>query len=227
MLSDLDIGMNDWVVPRLTWNDAYRPDRGRVLSADEVRRLGQFLRYDNEDENYVAARTLPGVDPKAAYFTRGSGHTRAGAYTEIPDEYQEVIDRLARKHKAAAHFLPEPLILKQAGARIGIVTLGGCDLAVREALDLLPQHGITADLMRVRGFPFNEAVEQFLEEHELNFIVEQNRDAQLRSLLTLETGVAKEKLRSVLVYGGFPLSARHVIEGIISQMGERILAVHQ
>jgi 2-oxoglutarate ferredoxin oxidoreductase subunit alpha len=227
MLADLDIGMNDWVVPRLTWNDAYQPDRGRVLSAEEVRELGAFLRYDNEDENHVAARTLPGVDPKAAYFTRGSGHTRTGSYTEIPDEYQEVVDRLARKHKAAAGFVPAPLIVTQPGARIGVVTLGGCDLAVREALDLLPQHGIPADFMRVRGFPFSEAVERFLEEHEINFIVEQNRDAQLRSLLTLETAVAKEKLRSVLVYGGFPLSAKHVIEGIISQMGERILAVHQ
>jgi 2-oxoglutarate ferredoxin oxidoreductase subunit alpha len=227
MLSDLDIGMNDWVVPRLTWDDAYRPDRGRVLSAEEVRGLGAFLRYDNEDENHVTARTLPGVDPRAAYFTRGSGHTRAGAYTEIPEEYQEVIDRLARKHKAAVQFVPEPLIVKQPGARIGIVTLGGCDLAVREALDLLPEHGITADFMRVRGFPFSEAVEEFLEEHQMNFIVEQNRDAQLRSLLTLETAVAREKLRSVLVYGGFPLSARHVIEGIISQLGEIILAVHQ
>jgi 2-oxoglutarate ferredoxin oxidoreductase subunit alpha len=107
------------------------------------------------------------------------------------------------------------------------VTLGGCDLAVREALDLLPEHGIAADFMRVRGFPFSEAVEQFLEEHDVNFIIEQNRDAQLRSLLTLETAVAKEKLRSVLVYGGFPLSAKHVVEGIISQMGEIILAVHQ
>jgi len=227
MLSDLDIGMNDWVVPQLTWDDAYRPDRGRVLSAEEVRELAAFRRYDNEDENFVAARTLPGVDPKAAYFTRGSGHTRAGAYTEIPEEYQDVIDRLARKHKAAALFVPEPLFAKQPGARIGIVTLGGCDLAVREALDLLPEHGITADFMRVRGFPFSEAVEQFLEEHDVNFIVEQNRDAQLRSLFMLETAVAKERLRSVLVYGGFPLSARHVIEGIISQMGEIILAVHQ
>jgi 2-oxoglutarate ferredoxin oxidoreductase subunit alpha len=230
MLSDLDIGMNDWVVPRLTWDDSYRPDRGRVLSAEEVRELGEFFRYDNEDENSVTPRTLPGVDPKAAYFTRGSGHTRAGAYTEIPDEYQEVVDRLARKHKAAAQCVPEPLIVRnrdRQGEAIGIVTLGGCDLAVREALDLLPQHGITADYMRIRGFPFSEAVEQFLEQHEVNFIVEQNRDAQLRSLLTLETAVAKEKLCSVLVYGGFPLSARHVIEGIISQMGEIILAVHQ
>src|SRR6202521_702760 len=214
MLSDLDIGMNDWVVPRLSWDDSYQPDRGRVVDAEELQQISRFLRYTNEDENHVAARTLPGVDPKAAYFTRGSGHTKTGAYTEIPDEYQEVVDRLARKHKASAKFVPAPVVVKRADARIGIVTLGGCDLAVRESLDLLAGCGIEADFMRVRGFPFDDAVEAFLEEHDYNFVVEQNRDAQLKSLLTLETGIAKEKLRSVLVYGGFPLSARHVGEGI-------------
>ena len=227
MMSDLDIGMNDWVVPRLRWDDSYRPDRGRVLDAEQVQKLSQFLRYDNADENAVAARTLPGVDPKAAYFTRGSGHTRTGAYTEIPEEYREVVDRLLRKHKAAAKFVPEPLIVNRPDARIGIVTAGGCDLAVREAVDQLPQYGIVADFMRVRGFPFSEAVEAFLDQHEICYVVEQNRDAQLRSLLLLETRASKEKLRSVLVYGGFPLSARHVVEGITSQMGETILAVNQ
>jgi 2-oxoglutarate ferredoxin oxidoreductase subunit alpha len=226
MLSDLDIGMNDWVVPRLRWDDSYRPDRGRVVDAEELQQISRFLRYTNEDENHVAARTLPGVDPKAAYFTRGSGHTKTGAYTEIPDEYQEVVDRLARKHKASAKFVPAPLVIKRPGARIGIVTVGGCDLAVREGLELLAERGIEADFMRVRGFPFDGGVEAFLQEHDFNFVVEQNRDAQLRSLLTLETGIAKEKLRSVLVYGGFPLSAKHVVEGITSQMGEIKSAVH-
>src|SRR6202521_5101491 len=226
MLSDLDIGMNDWVVPRLRWDDSYRPDRGRVVDAEELQQISRFLRYTNEDENHVAARTLPGVDPKAAYFTRGSGHTKTGAYTEIPDEYQEVVDRLARKHKASAKFVPAPVVVKRADARIGIVTLGGCDLAVRESLDLLAGCGIEADFMRVRGFPFDDEVEAFLEEHDFNFVVEQNRDAQLRSLLTLDTGIAKEKLRSVLVYGGFPMSAKHVIEGITSQMGEIKSAVN-
>ncbi len=227
MLSDLDIGMNDWVVPRLAWDDSYRPDRGRVLDAEEVQGLSKFLRYTNEDENHVAARTLPGVDPKAAYFTRGSGHTKDGAYTEIPDEYQEVVDRLARKHKAAAGFVPPSIVMKTPGATIGIVTLGGCDMAVREAIDRLPEFGIRADFLRVRGFPFDEIAETFLEEHEVCFVVEQNRDAQLRALLLLETPVEKEKLRSVLVYGGFPLSAQHVIDGITSQMGVSTVAVHQ
>jgi 2-oxoglutarate/2-oxoacid ferredoxin oxidoreductase subunit alpha len=137
------------------------------------------------------------------------------------------VDRLLRKHKAAAKFVPAPVIHKRAGARVGIVTLGGCDPAVREAIELLPQRGIEADFMRIRGFPFPEEVEAFLNEHDVNFIVEQNRDAQLRSLLVLETGVAKDKLRSVLAFGGFPLSAKNVIDGILEQVGVLTNAIHR
>ncbi len=231
MLSDLDIGMNDWVVPRLTWDDAYKPDRGRVLDLEQIEKLSKFLRYTGEDENYIAARTLPGVSSKGAFFTRGSGHNKFGGYTEMPDEYQEVVERLLRKHKSAAKFVPPPIIQRREGARVGIVTIGGCDPAVREAIELLPQRGIDADYMRIRGFPFPDEVEAFLNEHEINFIVEQNRDAQLHSLLVLETGVAKDKLHSVLAFGGFPLSAKNVIDGImkyeLANQGELKDAVHR
>ncbi len=227
MLSDLDIGMNDWVVPRLTWDDSYRPDRGRVLELAEIQALSKFLRYTNEDENHIACRTLPGVHSKGAFFTRGSGHNKLGAYTEAPDEYQDVVERLLRKHKASANFVPAPVIQRREGARVGIVTLGGCDPAVREAIDLLPQRGMEADFMRIRGFPFSAEVEDFLNAHDVNFIVEQNRDAQLCSLLTLETGIAKDKLRSVLAFGGFPLSAKNVLDGIFEQVGELTHALHR
>jgi 2-oxoglutarate ferredoxin oxidoreductase subunit alpha len=225
MLSDLDIGMNDWVVPRLQWDDSYRPDRGRVLDANQLKEMAKFFRYSPEDENFVAARTLPGVDSKGAYFTRGSGHTKTGAYTEIPDEYQEVLDRLLKKHKAAAKFVPAPVIERRKGAKVGLVTIGGCDPAVREALDLLEKQGEPTDFMRIRAFPFDDDVEKFLNGHEVNYIIEQNRDAQMKSLLTLETSVAKDKLRSVLVYGGFPLSAKHVLEAIGAQ--KETYAVHR
>jgi 2-oxoglutarate ferredoxin oxidoreductase subunit alpha len=218
VLSDLDIGMNDWVCPRLKWDDAYRPTRGRVLSAADLEKLAKFHRYNNENEDHVAARSLPGVSSKGAFFTRGSGHNKFGGYTEIPDEYQEVMDRLARKHKAAAKAVPAPIVVKQTDATFGVISLGGCDPAVREAIAALAERGIVADYMRIRAFPFGDTVEKFLASHERVFVVEQNRDAQLKSLLTLETGVAKSQLRSVLVYGGFPLSARHVIDGITSQL---------
>lgn len=218
LMTDLDIGMNDWVVPRLTWDENYTPDRGRVLNAEQVSQIAKFQRYYPEDENFIAARTLPGVHSKGAFFTRGSGHNKFGGYTETPSEYQEVVDRLLKKHKAAAKFVPAPVILQQPGAHIGIITIGGCDPAVREAVDLLAARGIAADYMRIRGFPFDERVEDFIKRHNFCFVVEQNRDAQLRSLLVLETAVSKDRLRSVLSYGGFPLSARHVVEPIVSQV---------
>ncbi|HEY1950725.1 MAG TPA: 2-oxoacid:acceptor oxidoreductase subunit alpha [Bryobacteraceae bacterium] len=218
LLSDLDIGMNDWVVPQFTWDDAYQPDRGRVLTEEELENLPKFYRYSDEDENHVAARTLPGVHSKGAYVTRGSGHNKLGAYTETPSEYQAVIDRLAQKHQAAARAVPAPKIQTADQPRFGVVTLGGCDLAVREAMEILAERGIPADFMRICGFPFDTSVEAFLNQHAVNFVIEQNRDAQLRSLITLETGVAKDRLRSVLAYGGFPLSARNVVDGILGQL---------
>jgi len=226
MLSDLDIGMNDWVVPKLAWDDSYRPDRGRVLSEEDLKNVPRFHRYSDEDQYYVPPRTLPGVDPKGAYVTRGSGHNKFGGYTETPSEYQEVVDRLARKQKAAADLVPLPKIHGRPGAQLGVIAIGSCDGAVREAMELLAAHEIEADYLRICGFPFHASVERFLYDHEITFIVEQNRDAQLRSLLTLETCVPKNRLRSVLVYGGFPLSAKHVVDGILNQL-EADHAIHR
>jgi 2-oxoglutarate/2-oxoacid ferredoxin oxidoreductase subunit alpha len=214
MLSDLDIGMNDWVIPRLSWDDSYTPDRGRVLGAEELAQIERFSRYGDEDENGVTPRTFPGVDIRGAYFTRGSGHNKYGGYTEIPDEYQEVVDRLAVKHRAAAAYVPEPVVVHSDGASMGVVTLGGCDLAVREAIVELAVDGLPLDYMRVRGFPFDECVKQFLASHDCCFVVEQNRDAQLKSLFTIETNADPGSLVSILSYGGFPLSAHHVTTAI-------------
>jgi 2-oxoglutarate ferredoxin oxidoreductase subunit alpha len=218
ILSDLDIGMNDWVVPRLTWDDSYRPDRGRVLSQQELEMLPKYYRYSPADEHGVAARTLPGVSAKGAFFTRGSGHNKLGGYTELPDEYQEVMDRLARKHHSARDAVPAAVIAMRPGATFGVVTVGSCDLAVREALVELERHGLNADYMRIRGFPFGKDVDAFLASHDRMFVVEQNRDAQLRSLLTLETRVAKHQLYSVLAYGGLPMQATQVVESIVHQI---------
>jgi len=214
MLSDLDIGMNDWLVDRFEWDDNYKPNRGKVLTSEELDEIQTYYRYSPEDENFVAARTLPGINAKGAFFTRGSGHNKLGGYTETPSEYQEVMDRLLKKHKAAAKFVPEPIIEHKSGANFGIISLGGCDHACREAIDMLEQDGTHANYMRVRGFPFGKEVEHFIMEQDFCYVVEQNRDAQLRSLLVLETKVPKEKLLSILSYGGFPLSAKTVVDGI-------------
>jgi 2-oxoglutarate ferredoxin oxidoreductase subunit alpha len=220
VLSDLDIGMNDWMIPKLTWDDAYRPDRGKVLSAAQLDEVKGFARYLDTDGDAIPYRTLPGVHPRGAYFTRGSGHNRYGAYTEDGDEYVDVLDRIDRKIQRAAKALPAPIVRPAAtpGARLGMLTIGACHAACTEALDLLARDGIALDYMRVRGFPFPDDVTAFLEAHDIVFVVEQNRDAQLRSLLTLETGVAPERLESVRYYGGFPMSAHHVIAGVKARL---------
>ena len=218
VLSDLDIGMNDWMIPKLTWNDAYRPDRGKVLTPEQLDHVKTFHRYIDTDGDGITYRTLPGLHPNGAYFTRGSGHNRFGGYTEDGDEYVEVLDRIDRKIQGAARALPAPVARYSAGAKLGLVTVGGCHAACMEAMDLLAREGISVDYLRVRGFPLADEVRTFLESHQMNFIVEQNRDAQLRSLLMLETGVAMEKLESVRYYGGFPMSAHHVITGVKAKL---------
>ena len=218
VLSDLDIGMNDWMVPKLTWDDAYRPDRGKVLSAEELEEAKGFSRYLDVDGDGITYRTLPGVHPKGAYFTRGSGHNRYGAYTEDGDEYVDVLDRIDRKIQRAARFVPAPIVRTTPGARLGLLTIGGCHAACTEALDVLARDGILVDYMRVRGFPFSDEIRAFLESHDVTFVVEQNRDAQLRSLLLLETAIASEKLESVRYYAGFPMSAHHVISGVKAKL---------
>jgi 2-oxoglutarate/2-oxoacid ferredoxin oxidoreductase subunit alpha len=218
VLSDLDIGMNDWMIPKLTWDDEYRPDRGKVLSAAELDQVKDFYRYLDVDGDGIPYRTLPGVHPKGAYFSRGSGHNRFGVYTEDAEEYVDVIDRVDRKIQNAARAVPAPYLRTSPGAKLGLLTVGGCHAACMEALDLFSREGTALDYLRVRGFPFGDDVRKFLESHDVNFIVEQNRDGQLRNLLMLETGVPVEKLESVRYYGGFPMSAHHVISGVKAKL---------
>jgi 2-oxoglutarate ferredoxin oxidoreductase subunit alpha len=219
VVSDLDIGMNDWMIPRLQWDDAYRPDRGKVLSAEELEDVEKFYRYIDVDGDHIGYRTLPGVHPKGAYFTRGSGHDKYGRYTEGSAEYVEVVDRILEKIESAGNHVPAPEIHSSGkGAAYGLVSIGGCHWAVLEARDDLARRGIDVDYMRVRGFPFNSTVTDFLTSHEKVFVVEQNRDEQLRKLLLIETSCPKEKLASITYYGGQPLSKGHVLDGLVEQM---------
>ncbi len=220
LMSDLDIGMNDWVTPKFTWDDSYTPDRGKVLTAEQLESLDKFYRYLPTDGTAVAARTLPGIHSKGSFFTRGSGHDKYGVYTETPDLYAEVMDRLLLKHKEAAGWVPAPIIEKREGAKVGMITIGGCDPAVREALDMLADMGRPMDYMRIRAFPFHADVEEFLATHDYCYVVEQNRDGQLCSMLTLETPVSKDKIKPILIYSGFPLSAKHVIDAVTARLEE-------
>ena len=218
MLSDLDIGMNDWMVPQIHWDDSYVPDRGKVLTAEQLDAMQTFHRYLDVDGDFIAARTMPGVHPRGAYFTRGSGHNRFGGYTEDSDEYIDVVDRIARKIDSAADAVPEPILHGRPGADVGIISLGGCDRAIREAVEDMAAAGLSADYLRIRGFPFHRSVAEFIESHDRVFVVEQNRDAQLRSMITLETGIPQERMHSVRRYGGLPMSAPFVTEGIAAHL---------
>lgn len=220
VLSDLDIGMNDWMCPDLKWDDTYQPDRGKLMTEADVPKLQKFFRYMDQDEDGIPYRSLPGVHPKLAYFTRGSGHTQYGGYTEDSTEYQIVLDRLRRKFTTAARLVPPAIIERRGTNKIGIVSIGSSDGAVREALEVLKTRGVSANYMRLRAFPFGTEVEQFLHEHAVVFVVEQNRDAQLKSLLTLETSVEKAKLRSILHYSGLPISSECVVKGVLAEFGE-------
>ncbi|MGA9575208.1 MAG: 2-oxoacid:acceptor oxidoreductase subunit alpha [Lysobacterales bacterium] len=225
VLSDLDIGMNDWMIPELQWNDTYRPDRGKVLSSEEVDKLEKFYRYLDVDGDGIAARTLPGENAKGAYFVRGSGHNKHGMYTESSSEYKDLVDRLLVKWETARTLVPKPVLTpseKETGT--GIIAYGSSDGAVIEALDRLRDKGIHADYMRVRAFPFNGEVTQFVEQHDTVFVVEQNRDAQLRSLLILGTNVDARKLIPILHYSGMPIPTSCVIDGICEHLSQKDVA---
>ena len=224
VMSDLDIGMNDWMIPKLEWDDGYTPDRGKVLDADEIEKLERFYRYLDVDGDHIPYRTLPGVHPKGSYFTRGSGHDKYGRYTEDSDAYVEVMDRLLKKVKSAAEHLPMPEVHGESSP-YGMISIGGCHWAVLEARDDLLGRDVEIDYLRVKGFPFNQVVEDFLASHEKVFVIEQNRDEQLRKMLLIETDCPKEKLVSITNYGGQPLSKGHVLEGIAHHLQMSLIEV--
>ena len=215
VMSDLDIGMNDWMVPEFEWDDDYQHDRGKVFHADELAEMAQFARYADVDGDGIPYRTYPGEHPNGSYFTRGSGHTAKATYTEDPDEYVALMERLRRKFVTAEKLVPKPVVMQDLGVKRAIVTVGGCAGAVEEAHKVLIDQGVDVNYMRIRAFPFCPEVERFLDQHEQIFVVEQNRDGQLRQLLVLETTVNKESLQSILHYAGTPMAAACVVDGII------------
>ncbi len=225
VLQDLDIGMNDWMVEEFNWDGAYKPDRGKVLSEKELEEAAAFYRYLDIDGDGIAARSYPGVHKKGAYFLRGSGHNKFGGYTENSDEYQEVLDRLLVKWETAKTLVPKPVLTKaKKKTKIGLISSGGCDYAVLEAMDRLAAQNIFIDYLRVKAFPFTQEVEAFIESHDQIYVVEQNRDAQLKSLLTLETKATKDQLISILDYAGMPLAARVVVSAIDEHLAKGAVA---
>ncbi len=224
VLIDLDIGMNDWMCPEFKWDDSYQPDRGKLVDAAQLKEMAarqqKFWRYYDHDGDGIPQRTVPGVGPGGSWFARGSGHNQYGGYTEDSRDYQLVLDRLRKKWITASRLVP-PAVIEGTGNELGIITVGSGDGPVREAVAKLAAKGVRVDYLRVRGVPFGDEVEQFFNAHKMNFIVEQNRDAQLRALITLETGVPKERMRSVLHYNGMPMTAGYVVDAVMSWVQEQ------
>ena len=228
VMSDLDIGMNDWIVDDLTWDDSRKADRGKVLDAEGLDRVAEFARYRDVDGDGIAWRTIPGTHPdKGAFFTRGTSHTDTGGYTEDGLVNAANLARIDRKFETAAHLVPKPVIRDiSAKSRLAVINFGSTDPAVGEALQMLSHEGRGVNHMRVRGFPFSAEVKAFIDRHDFLFVVEQNRDAQLRHLLIAEADIAAEKLVAVTNCDGMPLTAAFVRQSILTvlQRDERVAA---
>lgn len=219
VLTDLDIGMNDWMIPELEWDESYIPDRGKVYTSEQLKDMDAFYRYLDVDGDAIPWRTLPGVDPKGAYFVRGSGHNKFGGYTEKSDEYKDVVDRLRRKFDTAAELAPAPILTTNDDVsrekRWALLSIGSCDAAIREARDRLVANSSTnLDYMRIQAFPFHKTVLEFIEQYDHVFVIEQNRDAQLRQLLSIELNIDPNKLLPLLSYDGMPVSSDFIVEGV-------------
>jgi 2-oxoglutarate ferredoxin oxidoreductase subunit alpha len=221
VLTDLDLGMNNWMSDRFVYPE--KPlDRGKVLTKEDLDRLGSFARYRDVDGDAIGWRTLPGTKhPKASYFTRGSGHNDAAGYTEKPDEYQEVMERLLRKFESARKLVPAPVTVTNGSSTIGFIAYGSTDFAMRESMDQIKkEYGKDVDYMRVRAYPFAHEIHDFVASHERVYVVEQNRDAQLASLLKLDLPAERvAKLRSILHYNGLPIDARTITEEFATKEG--------
>ena len=212
VMLDLDIGMQDWLTAPFEWDDARRLDRGKVMTAAELEAGHEFGRYLDVDGDGVPYRTYPGTHPKrGAFFTRGTSKDRHARYTEEGPAYVDNMQRLLRKFETAKSLVPAP-VQEQAAqpTRAGVLWYGSTGAPMAEALAALAVRGIHLDRMRVRAFPFADSVADFVAAHEHVFVVEQNRDAQLRTLLMTECGIAPEKLVSILHYDGNPLTARYI-----------------
>ncbi len=222
VMTDLDLGMNNWMADPFPYpTEPIR--RGKVLSAEDLERLGGFARYKDVDGDGVGYRTLPATPhPAAAYFTRGSGHNENAAYSEREDDYINNMDRLARKFETMRGRVPAPQIDVKDGAEIGVIAVGTSHYAVEESRDqLLREYEIATSYLRPKAYPFNQELSDFIRRHERVYVVDQNRDAQLLGLMRLELSPEEiAKLRSVRYYGGLPLDARTVTDEIIRQEGK-------
>lgn len=220
VMTDLDLGMNNWMSEPFKYPTT-PINRGKVLTAADLEKAGKFERYADVDGDGIPYRTLPGTDhPLGAYFTRGSGHTAKATYTEKPEDYLYLMDRLAKKFETAKKHVPAPVVDTVSGAKVGIIAFGSSDFAVQESRDQLKEKGLATSYLRLRALPFTAELKQFVDAHDVVYVVEQCRDAQLRDLIRLELPESSMKFKSVLHYNGLPIDADFVTEAIIKGEGK-------
>jgi 2-oxoglutarate ferredoxin oxidoreductase subunit alpha len=229
-MSDLDLGMNDNMSEPLAWDDERKYDRGKVMTAQQLESGVDFGRYLDVDGDAICYRTYPGTHPtRGAFFTRGTSRDEYAVYTERGEEYESNMLRLLRKWDTINEYVPAPLTVDCGRATdTGVLYFGTSEESSREALDRLAAEGIYINAMRVRAFPFNDEVRQYIERHKQVFVIEQNRDAQLRTLLMAEFEFGPDKLKSVLCFDGSPISARNIRRQIKTHLNsDNVLPLHR
>jgi 2-oxoglutarate ferredoxin oxidoreductase subunit alpha len=222
VMMDLDLGMNNWMSDGFTYPT--RPvNRGKLLTADKLKQLGEWGRYRDVDGDGIPYRTIPG-DGLPAYFARGSGHNARGQYSERPDDYVDNMDRLARKFETARRHVPAPIVDQNPKANVGLVAYGTSEFATAESRDQLREEtGVETSYLRLRAYPFTEALGTFIDAHERVYVIEQNRDGQLLQLMRLELTPGRiGKLRSVRHYNGLPIDARSITDEVLAQEGYEV-----
>lgn len=216
MLTDLDLGMNDHLTEPLVWDDKRKYKRGKVLTAEQLEKIEKFGRYLDVDGDGIPYRTYPGTHPtKGSFFTRGTSRDEYAAYTEDSGAYKRNMDRLMKKWETAKTKVPAPQLYQQSNqSDYGLLFFGTSQYSSEEAMDIMKQDGIVFDALRLRAFPFTREVDDFVNSHKKIFVIEQNRDAQLRSLLMIELGADPNKLIPVLNYDGMPITADNIMNQV-------------
>ena len=225
LMTDLDLGMNDHISEPMVWDENRIYNRGKVLTAEDLDKMEKFGRYLDVDGDGIPYRTIPATHPtKGSYFTRGSSRDEYAVYTESSEAYQRNMDRLMKKWETSKNMVPAPELYQENNEnKEGILFFGTSTFAAEEALDILKENGKPMDAMRLKSFPFNETVENFINNHEKIYVVEQNRDAQMKSLLTIELGINPSKLISVLNYDGTPITADMILNQISNKFATQTL----
>jgi len=221
VMSDLDLGMNNWMADPFNYPE--KPmNRGKILSKEDLDRMGKFARYKDVDGDGIGYRTLPGTDhPAAAYFVRGSGHDEQARYSERPDDFERNMERLNRKFETARSFVPRPEV-STGKSKIGIIAYGTSHWGILESRDQLrSEYQIETDYLRLNAYPFTREVHDFVKQHDRVYVVEQNRDAQMLSLLKLDLDPTLiTRLRSIAHIHGLPLDARSVTDELMTMEGK-------